>query len=44
MPTTISSVDTKFPGQMTSAFPKPVAVENNGHAGLGIDLETTKVA
>lgn len=44
MPTTISSVDSKFPGQTASAFPKPVAVENNGHAGLGIDLETAKVA
>ena len=42
MPVTIPSVESKFPGTPTSVFPKPMAVQDNMRAGLGIDLEAAK--
>lgn len=42
MPVTIPSVESKFPGTPTSVFPKPMAVQDNVRAGLGIDLEAAK--
>lgn len=39
MPVTIPSVESRFPGIPGSVFSKPAAVEKNGRAGLGIDLD-----
>ena len=44
MPVTIPSVESRFPGIPGSVFAKPAAVEKNGRAGLGIDLDTAMAA
>lgn len=41
MPITLPSMESKFPGTPTPAFPKPAAAQSTGRASLGIDLDAT---